>query len=549
MDRHVFSRLLIVALFLLAACSPDAERESAREKPAPPSPPAVRSGGIYRAPLMNNPSTLDPARVRDHYGEAVVHQLFDGLVQFGPQLLVMPALAESWQVEDKGTVYRFLLRSNARFHNGRPVTAEDVVFSLSRLLRVDPPPAILPHLLKIEGARAYRENTRSTVAGLEAENERVVKVRLTEPHVPFLTALGMCYAAVVPKEAVQAMGDAFPRNPVGSGPFRFLSWDADRSIELERYPEYFAGKAFLDGVRYVIYPGGQMDAVLEDFRGGRLEEMPVYGRLSREMADEEGVKRFHRPALSLLFYGMNCEDPLLANPAVRKALVRAIDRDGLVEAVYQGQFEPARSVLPPGMPAYRRREPPESQDAAAARRTLQEAAGDEAGGPIRLEIASGSASPYARAELERIRNDLSRIGVELEVRFITDWPQFEAYVRSKAVQLYRYAWTADMPDPDSFLYPLFASDSPINFARYRNPAVDRMLLEAREIQDPVERAEAYRRIEDVVLEESPVAPLFYLSVDRAYRAAVQGAQPTALGAHAMQLHRVWLENDPAPQRR
>ena len=540
MLRWLRISLLVSALLLITGCSSETETQPAT--PVPQSSGSnVHYGGTYRVPLMNSPSTLDPARVRDHYGEAVVHQLFDGLVQFGPQLLVVPALAESWRVEENGTVYRFLLRKNARFQNGQPVSAEDVIFSISRLLRIDPPPAILPHLLKIQGAQAFRDRTASTVVGLEAENDRVVRVRLEEPHAPFLTALGMHFAAIVPKEEVLRQGEAFSRHPVGSGPFRMISWEADRAISLERYPDYYAGKAFLDGIRYVIYPGVKIEEVFEDFRRGRLEEMPVYGNLWEELADRKDLKRFHRPALSLLFYGMNCEHPLLKNPAVRKILSGAIDRASLVEAVYRGQFEPAHSILPPGMPGYLRRSPSVPADLPRTRQILREAIGSTGDSEPTLEIVSGSASPFARKEIERIRTQFSQIGVQLEAKFITDWPSFEAYLLSPSMQIYRYAWSADMPDPDSFLYPLFASDSPINFMHYRNPLVDRRLLEAREILDPVKRAEAYREIEKIVLDEPPIIPLFYLSVDRVYQAAVQGVHPSALGAQTMKLHRVWLQ--------
>ncbi|MCP5047895.1 MAG: ABC transporter substrate-binding protein, partial [bacterium] len=151
----------------------------------------IRHGGTYQVPLMNNPATLDPAYVQDRYGVTVVQQIFDGLVRFDPYLLILPAMAESWQMEEKGKVYRFVLRENVRFHNGRPVTVEDVIFSISRLLRVDPPSAILPHLLKIRGAKEYRNHKSDRIEGLEPINDRVFLVRLKEPHVTFLTALGM----------------------------------------------------------------------------------------------------------------------------------------------------------------------------------------------------------------------------------------------------------------------------------------------------------------------------------------------------------------------
>ncbi len=501
----------------------------------------IRHGGTYRVPLMNNPTTLDPAYVQDNYGETVVHQLFDGLVRFDPYLMVLPALAETWQVEDQGKVYRFVLRENARFHNGRPVTVEDVIFSISRLLLVDPSPAILPHLLKIRGAQEYRKHKSDRIEGLEPINDRTFLVRLKEPHVPFLTALGMYQAKIVPGEEVTRLGNQFGQNPVGSGPFRFVSWEENKLIRLKRFSEYYAGNAFLNNIYYRIYPGVGYEQIVADFRKGELEEMPVYGNIRQELSTEKKLQWFHRPSLSLLFYGMNCNHPLLENPELRKALSMAIDRQKLSTRVYKGQFDIARTILPPGMPGYHPQKQMVLEDVSLARDHLRRALGEKADSIPALEIVSGSQSPFAKAELNFVRDWWGQLGIPIKIKFITDWSQFEAYLRSESMQIYRYAWFADMPDPDSFLYPLFASDSPVNFMRYQNREVDQMLLTARGIVDPVERAEMYQRIEARILKSSPLIPLFYLSVDRVYQSTVQGVQPSVLGAHTMQLRRVWLK--------
>ncbi len=529
--------LIFLCLFLVPGYSTGAEKKSL-------SADSVRHGGIYRVPLMNNPATLDPAYVQDNYGEALVHQLFSGLVQFDPYLMVLPALAETWQVEEQGKVYRFVLRKNARFHNGQPITVQDVVFSISRLLRVNPPPAILPHLLKIKGAQDYRNQKIKQIEGLQIINDRVFLVRLEEPHAPFLTALGMYQAAIVPKEEVTRLGDRFGKNPVGSGPFRFISWEANKLIRLERFSDYYAGPAFLDEIHYVVYPGGKIEEVLGDFRGRKLDEMPVYGNIRQELLAEKRLQRFHRPSLSLLFYGIRTDHPFLKNPELRKALSMAIDREKLVKQVYKGQFEPARTILPPGMPGYHPQNKMVIDDVSLARDHLKRALGERTDSMPPLEIVSAIQSPFAKAELNFVRESWARLGIPVKIKFITDWAQFEAYLRSDAVQIYRYAWFADMPDPDSFLYSLFASDSPVNFMRYRNKEVDQMLRSAQGITDPVKRAKMYRRIEALVLKSSPLIPLFYLSIDRVYQSTVQGVQPSALGAHTMPLHRVWFKTLP-----
>lgn len=537
--------ILSLNIFFTSSCSqPEdpAKRKSDNEKLAgDPS----RIGGIYRYPLMNNPATLDPAYVQDQYGLAVTRQLFEGLVQYDPHLMIIPALAKTWQVEENGNAYRFFLRQNARFHNGHPVTVKDVVFSIQRLLRMNPPPAILPHLIKIDGAQAFRNQETDRVSGLIPENDHVLLIRLVTPHAPLFTALGMYQAAIVPKEEVIRLGKDFGYNPVGSGPFRFVSWEKDHAIQIKQYSDYYAGSALLEGIQYKIYPGGQLDRVLSDFREGDLEEMPVYGKTRQELSTVKELQWFHRPSLSLLFYGIKGDHPVLKNPDFRKALSLAIDREKLVREVYKEQFEPARTVLPPGIPAYHRQNEMVIYDITAARDHLRRAVAELAGDLPTLEIVSGSKSAFAMSELNFVRESWNQLGISVEVKFITDWAEFGVYIKSDAAQIYRYAWFADMPDPDSFLYPLFASDSPVNFARYQNRQVDQMLLDARGINDPVKRAKMYQQIEALVLKSSPIIPLFYLSIDRVYQSSVQGVQLNAIAAELMAYHRIWLKK-PSP---
>jgi ABC-type transport system substrate-binding protein len=503
----------------------------------------VTRGGIYHAALLNNPATLDPAYVQDQYGAAVVQQLFDGLVRFDPYLMILPALAKTWQVEDNGKSYRFTLQENARFHNGDPVTAEDVVFSLSRLLRIDPSPSTLPHLLKISGAKAYRGNHSEVVTGIQAIDNRVVLIQLEEPYAPFLTALGMYQAKIVPKNEVIRLGDQFGRNPIGSGPFRFISWEADKHILLKGFSKYFSGAAFLDGIDYSIYPGVEIDQILADFQNGNLDEILVSGNTQKALSNQNDLKWFHRPSLSLLFYGIRGDRPPLDNPEFRRRLSTAIDRTILLKQVYGGQFEPAEKILPPGMPGVSKANKTLVEAPSTTPSSLNSTLKGDKNSAVSIEIVSASKSAFAQAELSFIRDAWAQLGVDLEIRYITDWSEFEEYINSDAVQIYRYAWFADMPDPDSFLYPLFDSKSPANFMRFNNKNVDQLLLSARGDSDPAKRAETYREIEALIMESTPIIPLLFLSVDRVYKPFVKGAQPSALGAHYMPLHRVWLKKD------
>lgn len=530
--------LIFFAGMLTWGCEDNGAKNGATVKGAAE---ALPHGGTYRLPLTQNPASLDPARVHHNYDLAVVYQLFDGLIRFDPYLSPRPSLAQTWRIEEDGRRYTFILRNDARFHNGDAVTVGDVIFSLSRLLRVEPPPAVLPHLLKIQGAQAYRERHAEVVTGLQALGANRLQVRLKEPHVPFLTALGMYHAMIVPQRVVTADVEGFGRQPVGSGPFRFVSWVADQSIRLERFDRYYDGPSPLDTVLFKIYSKQRQQHVVEDFLAGDLEEMPVFSDETKAaLAGRNGLQWFHRPSLSLFFYGINNRKPPLSDPALRRVLSGAIDRRQLVETVYNGRFETAHTILPPGMPGYQ----PPTMDAGTA---MPESSLDQTrltkgtGGTPVIEIASAYDSPRVRAEMELVRASWEKLGIGLAAKYIPDWQAFNAYIRSDAVQVYRYVWFADMPDPDSILYPLFSSGSADNFLRFEDARVDGLLNAARGVVDPLDRARVYRQAEALILASTPVIPLFHLSVDQVYQGNVRNVQPSALGAHTMSLHKVWLD--------
>src|SRR5438552_10269611 len=185
----------------------------------------VAKGGTYRRPLGHDPETLDPARITDIYSRSVSQQIFDGLVQFDQTLTITPALAGFWMASRDGLTWTFNLRKGVKFHHGREVTADDVVFSLTRILDPRTRSGAADLFMSLRGAREFREGRARAVAGLVVLDRHTVQMNLDDALGPFVAVLAVGHAKIVPRDLVEQQGDAFGLQPVGTRPFKFSRWE------------------------------------------------------------------------------------------------------------------------------------------------------------------------------------------------------------------------------------------------------------------------------------------------------------------------------------
>jgi ABC-type transport system substrate-binding protein len=440
-----------------------------------------------------------------------------------------------------GLTYTFALRRDATFHHGRPVTAEDFVYSFSRILDPKERADALSFFAKIEGADGYLQGRSPQVGGLRALDSSTLQITLKEPFAPFLAVLAMKSSKVVPREEVARWGKEFGHHPVGTGPFRFESWSGNQ-IVLTGNPNYFEGPPCLDKLIYTIYPGAQNEKIAEDFRAGALEETPVYGATLEELSAKLKYKLFRKPSLSLLFYGMNCRSGPLRDPMVRQAITYAVNKERVVHEVYKDRFVLAKTILPPGMPGYAPENAAHEYDPQKAKALLGKAGYGASQKKLTVTLLSASKSNVAQQELAMVASDLAAVGVELRIQYQTDWPTFEASLSQKGLQMYRYAWFADIPDPDNFLNILCGSKSSYNFMRYSNPEVDRRLSQALAETDMLKRVKLYREAERLILPDAPMVPLMYLTFESAFQPYVKGLEISSLGQPYIPLKRIWLDH-------
>jgi peptide/nickel transport system substrate-binding protein len=537
--RFIELSLLVVVTLAISACSEQNEPQRPREASSQVTPtPAI--GGTYRRPLRQDPSSLDPAKIVDVHGVAVANQIFDGLVAFDAHLNVVPALAQSWSASRNGLVWTFHLRKGVQFHNGREMSAEDIVYSLSRLLDPAVGSRNSPLLDKVKGAAEFRAGTTKVLEGIKAVDRYTVEVSLSEPFVPFISILGMAHTSIVPRDEVERLGPDFGTAPVGTGPFRFVRWVRGQEILLETNKHYFGGRPALDRVRFVIFPGGTQSVMLKAFEQGELEESPLTPDRRKEFLEAVMYKVIRKPTLSLLLYGFNLERPPFQKREVRQAFNYAIDKIRLNQEVYGGLYVVARGILPPGMPGYSPEVQGYNYDPARAKTLLAEAGYTGGKNLTPMTLSTAMKLVEVREETQIIQHDLAVLGVQVDVQESDDWPTFRGALEQGDVQLFRYSWYADYPDPDNFLYPLFHSAGQRNYYRYHNPAVDKLLDDARGETDDLRRVKLYREAERLILQDAPAVMLLHYTYESVFQPYVEGVVVSALSDPYVSLHKVWL---------
>ena len=525
---------LLLSILVLAPGAPlPAAAQEAKARPV--------KGGVYRRPLGHDPETLDPARISDIYSRSVSQQIFDGLVQFDQTLTVTPALAEFWRASRDGRTWTFSLRRGVKFHNGREVTAEDVVYSLTRILDPRTKSGAADLFVNVKGAPDFREGRAKAVAGLAALDRYTVRVTLDEAFAPFVAALAVGHAKIVPREVVERLGEGFGTQPVGTGPFRFERWERGKEIVLAANADYFGGAPHLSRLVYRVFPGERWESTYDEFRQGNLEDAPVPTRDYRRVVASTGQTYVKRPMISVRFYGLNTRLKPLDDRRVRQALIYAVNRAAIVEEAFNGRYVPARGILPPGTQGFNPQLAGYPWDPARARQLLAEAGYPGGRGLPPIAIWSSVKLEALVQELDQIKKALAAVGVEARINYETNWPAYSRLIAEGKLPFFLYGWYADVPDPDNFLFKLFHSKSPRNLFGYANATVDDLLAAARSAPDIQRRVELYRRAEQLVLEDAPLVPMMHHTYERLFQPYVRSVEVNGLGDPYIPFRKVWLE--------
>ncbi len=459
--------------------------------------------------LWDDPPTLDPALTGDTTSAGLVVEIFSGLVALDTTLKLVPEIAERWEISPDGKTYTFFLRKNARFHNGKEVTADDFKYSLERAANPRTESTVADtYLGDIVGARDVLNGKAKEISGIKVIDKYTLQIAIDAPKAYFLAKLTYPTAYVVDKANVESRRN-WTQNPNGTGPFKLEEWLIGQRLVLEKNESYYKEPPKLDRVEMSLSGGVAMTM----YENGEIDISGVgLADLDRVKDPKEPLNKDLKtapPSFDISYLGFNVTKPPFDDVNVRKALNYAINKELIAEQVLANLVVPAYGILPPGFPGYSDKVEGYKFDSAKAKEHLAKSKYQSGDKLPRMVVTISGTGGQPGLDLEAIMEMWkTTLGVNVEIQQ-TDWATFLDDMSKRKFQLFESGWQADYPDPENFLDVLFYSKSTNNHTLYSNPEVDRLLLEARTTRDVSQRMALYQKIEQMIIDDAPWIPLWY----------------------------------------
>ena len=470
----------------------------------------ARDGGTFLR-LGTDPPTLDPHLTTDVDSAIYAVEIYGGLMTIDKELAIVGDLAETWDVSPDGKTTTFRIHPDAKFHDGRTVTANDVKWSLERA--ADPLTEAFNasvFLNDIIGVQEKLTGASTEISGVQVINDRTVTITIDAPKAYFLSKLTYPVSFVLDQANVES-GKSWIFEPNGTGPFKLAEYNPGELLRLQRFDEYHLGPAMIDEVEFLISGGNSMLMYEND-------ELHITGiplSLLDGVVDPSNTLSGDivnaPPAFDVDYFGLNTTEPPFDDIKVRQAFNYAIDRQSLASTLLDDLVVPAAGILPPGFPGYNPNLEGYDYNPEKARQLIIESKyGDMETLPritLTLPGSFGAAiSPSIEAMLAMWEQNL---GVEISL-LQTEWAIFLQDLHQNRFQMFGgLGWIADYPDPENFLDVLFHGKSNNNQAEYTNEVVDDLLERARIELDETARFELYHQAEEIIVHDAPWVPLWH----------------------------------------
>ena len=431
--------------------------------------------------------SLDPHASNDNPSSRIRVQIYDRLMDLDDNGVPQPMLAESWERPDDKTII-FHLRKGVKFHNGDEMKASDVKFSLERALAAPE----VSHIL-------------TGINGVEVLDDYTVKVTTEKPMAAILNNLAHTTIAILSEKATKEAGDKFGQNPIGTGPYKFVSWQSGDRVTLEAFPEYWQGEAPIKNVvfrniveetnRTIGLETGELDIIYD-----------IQGMDKNKLKDDDRFVVIEGPQVSMTYLGFNMKKAPYDNPKVREAISYAIDQKPIIDTVFLGAGEAANSIIGPNVWGYYDVEK-YTQDIEKAKALLAEA-GYPDGFKAKIWVND---NPVRRDTAVILQDQLKQIGIDLAIETV-EWGAFLDGTARGDHEMFLLGWGTVTRDPDYGIYELVSTTtmgSAGNRSFYSNPTVDKLLEEGRTELDPEKRKAIYKEIQEIIRKDIPMYMIIY----------------------------------------
>jgi oligopeptide transport system substrate-binding protein len=520
---------LLACWMLVMACRHD---ESANKK-------------IFRFNQETGIATLDPAFAKNQSIMWTVHQLYNTLIETDDQLNMQPSLASNWEVTPDRLTYIFHLRTDVYFHDneaflngkGRRMTANDVAYSFKR---------IVDRATASSGAWIFN-NRIDTVDGFKAIDDSTFQLRLLRPFNPILGLLSMQYCSVVPREVVEKYGKDFRSHACGTGPFQLVAWEEGQAMILKKNPHYFERDSagiplpYLDGIKisffdnkateFLLFQQGQLDFINDIDPSFKDEVISKKGVLKKNW--EGKIVLTKHPYLNIEYLGMllDSSNALVKQSPIRWKQVRqainfGFDRRKMMLYLRNSIGIPAESgFVPAGLPSFdSTRVKGYSYNPAKAKQLLKEAGYNDANFPV-IKLLT---IPIYADLASFIAKELEDVGIRIQVEVVQKSLLLEQTAKSQAL-FFRGSWIADYPDAENYLSVFYSKNpSPPNYTRYKNPQFDRLYEQSLAEQNDSLKTALYQQMDQLVMNDAPVVPLWYDEVFRLVQPNIQNFRANGL---------------------
>jgi peptide/nickel transport system substrate-binding protein len=461
--------------------------------------------------------SLDPRTQRDTTGYRAINLIYSGLVQLDDGLRPVPDLATSWTQPDPQTLV-FTLRHDAKFQDGTAVTTDDVVYTYRTIL--DPK------------LNARFRTLYEPIASVDATGPDQVTFKLKAPYAPLLSYMDL---GIVPKHLAEA-GRDLSTDPVGSGPFRFVRWDRGSRIVLAANDEYFGGRPKLDELDIVLVPDNTARA--QAFEAGDLDIImsPLSPQDVNRLAGEKRFTHVALPGIAITYLNFNTKNPVLADPAVRRAIAMLTDQQTVIGQIYGGIDRAATSLLIPSLKwSYTPDIRQPGFDPEGAAKLLAQAGWHKGadnilardGQKLSFTLSTHSEDPNRVQTVEFLQNTLQQAGMDAKVS-VSDWPAFIGNTQTGKYDLAFFGWTM-LVDPDRAMYSELHSGGSLNFGNYASAELDAALDRGRNVSDVNARAQAYQDAAKIIARDLPYYVMGYAGMDSFADAKAPGFKPDARG--------------------